>query len=267
VSLLQVNFYKSSEKGINVTKQTLAAIAASSAIVIFASAASATSVPVDLSGWTAEGGSSSWAVQTGNDSVIQGINGDPTFFFKPGSDDRGTTLKGTIRVNTTNDDDFIGFVLGYQAGEHNSATADFWLIDWKQADQNAGGSYGTGTAGIALSHVTGAGSLENYWQHDGVVNEVARGTNLGSTGWADNTEYSFDLVFTSSKIEVFVDGVLEISEAGSFGNGAFGFYNYSQDQVEYAGLTTAPAVPLPAALPLLLAGFGAFGVAGLRRKG
>ena len=39
-------------------------------------------------------------------------------------------MEGTWRVNTSNDDDFIGFVFGYQNSQH------FYLFDWKQADQN-----------------------------------------------------------------------------------------------------------------------------------
>jgi hypothetical protein len=237
-------------------------IAVTAAALMTSGAAHAASV--DLTGWIENGykgsaGAGTWTVQPGNDSVFQSTNGNPTVFFEPGANAQGTSLSGTIEVKTTGDDDFVGFVLGYQDGEFNSTSADFWLIDWKQNDQNPA------IDGLALSHVTGditASAANDFWQHVGVVNEVARATNLGSTGWADNTEYTFDLTFTDSLIEVFVDGALEISYSGSFTDGAFGFYNYSQGSVSYAGITEdvlPPAVPLPAGLPLLLAGLGAFG--------
>lgn len=230
---------------------------------------------VDLSGWTAEEGNGSpaanWTVQgTNSDSVFQSQNSRPSIFFNPGSNDQGQALKGQITVETTGDDDFIGFVLGYNTGEFDSSTADFWLIDWKQGDQPFYGNIGSaGSAGLALSHVTGnvgAAPESDFWNHLGTVNEVARATNLGSTGWADKTTYDFELVFTSSLIEVFVNGQKEISYAGSFTDGSFGFYNYSQNAVRYAGITEEAVVPLPASLPLLLAGLGIFGVM-RRRKG
>ncbi len=53
----------------------------------------ASATAVDLSGWTAEGGSSSWNVQAGNDAVLQGTNGDPTVFF----DNSVVSTQGTVK--------------------------------------------------------------------------------------------------------------------------------------------------------------------------
>lgn len=238
----------------------------------------ANAASVDLSTWDENGyqgnnGAGTWVVQgTNNDSVLQTLNGNPTVFFEPGSNAQGTSLSGEVTVETTGDDDFIGFVLGYQDGEFNSTNADFWLIDWKQISQNANGGFAP--VGLALSHVTGdiananSNPFVTLWNHDGPVNEVERATSLGSTGWADNQTYTFDLTFTDSLIEVFVDGNLEISHAGSFTDGSFGFYNFSQNPVRYAGIVEdvlPSAVPLPATLPLLLAGFGFLGFASRRK--
>ena len=108
------------------------------------------------------------------------------------------------------------------------------------------------------------------------MSEVQRAFgNFGSTGWDDNTEYGFELTFTSTLIEVEVDGTTELSYTSTdnggnlFTDGAFGFYNYSQARVRYAGLTEEVLpppnpIPLPASLPLLLAGIG--GLSFLRRR-
>jgi hypothetical protein len=232
----------------------------------------AVAAPVDLSSWVAEGSSGfNWVLQPGNNDVLQTVNGNPTVFYGPGNA-QGRALSGTIRVNTTSDDDFIGFVLGYKAGDINAASTDFLLIDWKQGTQ---GSFGcSALVGLAVSRATqGLRNNSGAWCHQGAgVTELARAATLGSTGWADNTTYTFDIEFTSSNVKVFVDEVLQFDLDGSFSNGAFGFYNYSQAQVLYAGIEEVVlpppvgAIPEPATWAMLIAGFGLVGAAARRRR-
>lgn len=212
---------------------------------------------VDLSTWQSEG-QGNWQVQPGNDTVFQSINGQPTVFYKDGSSARDTSISGEITVKTTSDDDYIGFVLGYQSGELASTSSDFWLIDWKQQNQ------GAGSAGLALSHIVN-GSTADYWGHTNGLTEIARGSTLGSSGWADFTSYTFDIVHTASLIEVKVNGNVELSvsntDAGvsEFTDGAYGFYNYSQSSVEYSGveanIVPTPSVPEPSTLAIFALGF------------
>lgn len=226
---------------------------------------------VDLSGWIPEevpgGIAANWVVQNApaNDAVLQINNSRPSIFFDPtNTTAQGTVLSGKIQVQTSGDDDYIGFVLGYNSGDAGSTSTNFILIDWKQGNQAAGGCFGTGAAGLAISRVAAAGNECSFWGHDSglvagtsEVYEIARADTLGSTGWVDNQIYDFDLVFQSNFIDVFVDSVLEISisaaDAGlaSFQDGSFGFYNYSQSTVLYSAITedVAPPGPTPQGVP------------------
>ena len=259
------------------------------AFCIFAGTAGAASVPVDLNTWTAESypavsgfGAGVWTVAPGGGSVNQSVNGQPTFFYSDFTA-FGTSVTGRIRPGS-GDDDYIGFALGFRPGDSTSNTADYLLIDWKQLDQSfdfgapSSSPGGNAVAGLAVSRVTGIPDADEFWQHRNLAGtpagsglaELARGTNLGNTGWVDNVEYTFTFDFGPNDLEVFVNGVKEIDITGSFGNGRMAFYNFSQADVTYSAFEvdqgTFPPIPEPETYAMLLAGLGLLGFAARRRK-
>ena len=164
---------------------------------------------------------------------------------------RGFVTPGTIGGMA--DNDFIGIVLGYQPGDTQSATADYWLLDWKGEDQFAnGGSDPAGETpfhnltqdtnapvGLALSRVTGTPTGDELWGHvndagnaSGGLEEITRGAVSGSAPFPRETGDSFelDVIYLADRIEVRVDGNLEIELEGSFPAGRFGVYTGWQSE-------------------------------------
>ena len=70
---------------------------------------------VDLSTWEQRGdlNNGNWVYDSNANSVKQTTNSNPTFYV---SDQNfiNKTMTGEIYVNTSSDDDFIGFVLGFE---------------------------------------------------------------------------------------------------------------------------------------------------------
>ncbi len=239
---------------------------ATAAVAVIASTTITYAAAIDLRTWTKEdysGGAGSWVPEASAGAYVdQNINGNPTVYYSD-FDATNKRVEGKIQVRTTGDDDFIGFVLGWDAGDFTSATADYLLLDWKQGNQ------GAASRGLALNRISGRpGSANDYWAHIGGVTELARAATLGDTGWADNTEYEFTIDFFTTNVKVWVDGVLQFNIAGSFDGGAVGFYNYSQGTVRYSAFeeTQAPP-PVPSVVEPGTAGLIGLSLMGLAAAG
>ena len=92
---------------------TLAAATAFAVALGFTSVAQAASI--NLSTWTDESifanhGTPTWVLEGGNLAVKQTINADPSWFVSD-FNVQGLTIEGVIEVQTTTDDDYIGFAL------------------------------------------------------------------------------------------------------------------------------------------------------------
>lgn len=221
---------------------------------------------VDLSNWEQKGdpNDGTWDVQEGSRSLIQTINGNPTYYVSP-DEEINKVFQGTIEVKTTGDDDYIGFVLGYNEKTINGEDfEEYILFDWKQADQNPA------KEGFRLAYVkesqsnpfssSHGGTDDPFWVNEKEINSGAEGQNEnvfdkldtkfkdeGGFGWADNTKYYFKILYTETRIRVVIDGMEVFDVEGNFKPGKFGFYNYSQEQVEYGMVQSAPGQSAEAA--------------------
>ena len=244
---------------------------------------SASAEPVNLSSWSALSltfptgqPAGSWILGAGNTIVDQVINGDPSFYLN-NLNQTSYSMDGSLEVRTTGDDDYVGFVFGYQ----NSS--NFYLFDWKQLNQEYGDYYAaegmtikkmTGGTGDGLVDLSLAEFFENEHGYDD-MDVLAR--NQGpTTGWADNTVYDFHLDFNQNPDEIHVvvtegsDTLWDVTVTdGTFSSGEFGFYNYSQPDVRYSGFEQTGGVivdVIPAPGAALLAGIGACFAGWVRRR-
>ncbi|PIE19909.1 MAG: hypothetical protein CSA65_00230 [Proteobacteria bacterium] len=175
-----------------------------------------------------------WTILGNERGALQTRNSYPTA-LRFGAPAVGNTYELDIEVQTTQDNDFIGFVLGFDAGEESNTTADYLLVDWKQSDQTHRGR--TGLAGLALSRVSGVPAELDFWDHSNQVTELARGSTLGRTGWSDNTTYRFRVTYSATSLQVYVNNTLEIDRTFAAGtmpqSGELAVYSYSQQGASF----------------------------------
>jgi RHS repeat-associated protein len=188
---------------------------------------------VNLAPWTVQHypGSqpaASWQRDATNTIVTQTINADPSILVSD-FNLSNAQMEGTWRVNTSDDDDYIGFVFGYQNSQH------FYLFDWKQANQDAA------ARGMSLKVVSADSPLttDDFWPTAGNGTRV-RSLYRNTIGWAEFTDYQFTLQFYPGEIRISVKrGTTVLADFtvndSTYTNGRFGFYNYSQAQVRYSG--------------------------------
>lgn len=170
----------------------------------------------------------------------------------------------------------MGFVFGYQ----NSS--NFYLFDWKKASQGYVGR--TAAEGMTVKKFTGGTgnglvdlSLEELWENQVDFGDMSvLATNHSATaGWVTNVDYTFHLDFLVNPCEIgitIMQGATTLWDTtfsdATFSSGQFGFYNYSQSDVRYAGFvqTGGVTVPEPGVLVLLLSGLIGLGSARGRRS-
>ena len=205
--------------------------------------------PIDLSPWTVvqfefnAQPDANWQLSQNNTVATQSVNADASILLSNFSslNDR---IEGTWRVTDAGgDDDFIGFVFGYQDSQH------FYLFDWKQVTQDAA------LQGMSVKVVNAPSPVTSeLWSTAGNGDRV-RTIYHNSIPWAVAIDYRFELEFHAGAFTITVrQGNTVLASVALFDDtytsGGFGFYNYSQANVRYSGFTRQQLLPRTYAYPV-----------------
>ena len=193
---------------------------------------------VNLTPWTVvnyplgDQPAANWIVNPSSVSADQDVNADPSILLSDISLSRDR-MEGSWQVDTTDDDDFMGFVFGYQDSQH------FYLFDWKTEDQDY--KYGFASRGMSVKVVNADTPLNGFdlWP---IAGNGLRARTLyhNSIPWERFTPYKFTLEFHPGLFTITVRQGTTVLDSftiadSTFTSGKFGFYNFSQAMVRYSG--------------------------------
>ena len=180
-----------------------------------------------------------WSISddNGGRTAYQSANtSDPVYLLSNQTSVINKVFKGTIQVDLdAGDDDDIGFAFGF-----NDVT-DTYIWSWTKG----------GTGSVIMGLRPDGGHLLYHKTVSPINFNELPGTLLGvvtgaSDGWVHGVTYQIEILYTSNRIRIKVDGVekfdVSATEAGvsQFSAGRFGFYNYSQGGVTFGNQQTAP---------------------------
>ncbi len=199
--------------------------------------------PFNFNNWSKEGSPDGiWEV-VDSANIINTSYIFPATFFVSQKKLINVLIRGTMSVESSIDNDFIGIVLGYkkptQLADNNQY--NFFLFDWKSKRESFNGY--RAEEGFRLSYYNGFINMQEqdryFW---GAVENPPVRTLLNekygnSLGWVHHKKYEFTLLYTTSRLHITIDDEVILEQEGCFKAGKFGFYCMSQDLTRFENFT------------------------------